>query len=80
MDKDDKKRETGSKHNKDRIQKQTQEVYKDKGIIIKMIIKIINLNQWVTEIIIYEQEKKNNKNRKIKIKENSNRNCMKMHG
>ena len=42
-------------------------------------MKIINLNRWVTEIIIYEQKKKNNKNRKIKIKENSNRNYMKMH-
>ena len=43
-------------------------------------MKIINLNGWVTEIIGYEQKKKNNKNRKIKLKENSNRNCMKMHG
>ena len=43
-------------------------------------MKIINLNRWVTEIIRYEQKKKNNKNRKIKLKENSNRNYMKIHG
>ena len=48
-----------------------QEVHKDKGIIIKMIMKIIDLNGWITKIIRYEQKNKNkNKNRKIKIKKN----------
>ena len=45
-----------------------QEVYKDKRIIIKMIMEIIDSNGYITEIIRYEQKKKNNKNRKIKIK------------
>ena len=43
-------------------------------------MKIINLNVWITGIIRYEQEKKNNnRNRIIKIKEKLNKNCIKMH-
>ena len=43
-------------------------------------MEIIGLNGQITEIIRYEQKKKNNnKKRKIKIKEKLNKNCIKLH-